>query len=387
MRHHDLLYGEWELPPIVAELFRTKELARLRDISQTTIPNIFLPRGSVSSRAHHGLGVAYLAEIVLRENPSLVPYRETLYASSLLHDAGNPPFCHLTEPFLRAAHDGKDGESFLEEVLSESEAERVLLRHGVSPRDLLGFVTGSLPPLSDILNGSLDIDNLDNIGRYAACTALPIEAYDARGIAASFRFDGSRWKLAAEVFPKARRWQAAREAVYDLVYDTEHIAVTSMLSRAIGLAFRAGELRREFFLMSNSPAVAYLAESPIEGTRILMDRLARFSWYGEVFRSEELNPAPGFRALAESWEGAMRLADTVADRLGVPAHEVSAFAEFGKHKRRIRLPFVCEDGSEFFDESSNEAPLHLRVFVSPDVRAERSVVERIVGELREVRGY
>lgn len=378
MRHHDLLYGEWEFPPIVAELFRTKELARLRDISQTTIPNLFLPRGFVSSRAHHGLGVARLAEIVLRENPSLAPYRETLYAASLLHDAGNPPFCHLTEPFLRAAHDGKDGESFLEEVLAGSEAERVLLRRGVLPRDVLGFVTGSLSPLSDILNGSLDIDNLDNVGRYAACTALPTEAYDARGIAASFRFDGSRWTLSAEVLPEVRRWQSARQAVYDLVYNTDHIIVQAMLSRAIGLAFRAGEIRREFFLMSNAPAVEYLAESPVQGTRILMDRLARFSWYEEVFRIEELNPAPALCELAESWEGAMRLADAVAERLGVPPYEVSVFVEFGKHKRRIRLPFVHEDGSEFFDESSEEAPLHLGIFVSPELRAERSVVEGVV---------
>src|SRR3989338_9730345 len=194
MIYKDVLYGEWELPEFLKKISQTKEMARLRGITQSSIPNTMNPCGAIPSRFHHGLGVAYLATKVSEKNPQISDYAVLLRASALLHDAGNPPFSHLSEPFLMEMT-GMNGESFLAEVLAGGETEKILEEYGLNLEQFVKFVTGEDKPLSDVLNGTMDIDNLDNVARYAYFTGQKGAKYDGVKIASSFRFSGSEWML------------------------------------------------------------------------------------------------------------------------------------------------------------------------------------------------
>ena len=122
MRYYDALYNvEWELPKIVEKIIHTKEMARLRNITQGIMPNNLNVRGPLPSRFQHSMGVCILAKEVLNQNPKLFENGSSnlLTVSALLHDAGNPPFSHLSEPFLKEVT-GHDGESFLIEILDGS---------------------------------------------------------------------------------------------------------------------------------------------------------------------------------------------------------------------------------------------------------------------------
>src|SRR3989338_4475480 len=109
MRYYDAFYGEWELPEIVERIIHTKEMARLRNIVQGTLPNNLNVLGPFPSRFQHSMGVCYLAQEVLKQNSNVLKdFGMLLLVSALLHDGGNPPFSHLSEPFLKEAT-GYDG--------------------------------------------------------------------------------------------------------------------------------------------------------------------------------------------------------------------------------------------------------------------------------------
>ena len=101
MRYYDPLYDiEWTLPPFIEKIVHTKEMARLRNIVQGIMPNNLNVLGPLPSRFQHGMGVCFLAQEVVRNNrDKLGGFDMLLPISALLHDAGNPPFSHLSEPF------------------------------------------------------------------------------------------------------------------------------------------------------------------------------------------------------------------------------------------------------------------------------------------------
>ena len=135
MPYYDPLYGEWNPPPIVEALIHTPLMARLRRITQSVLPNELIPDGPIPSRFQHCMGAAYLATRVVEENPHLPEDIKTLLpVAAVLHDAGNPPFSHLSEPFLQEVWN-RNGETFLASVLHDRvgrEAKRILEGAGIS---------------------------------------------------------------------------------------------------------------------------------------------------------------------------------------------------------------------------------------------------------------
>lgn len=73
----------------------------------------------------------------------------------------------------------------MENILFGSEAEKVLQKYGMRVEEILGLVTGKTKPVAEVLTGSLDIDNLDNVGRFNRIACLGAQDFDAQKIAAS----------------------------------------------------------------------------------------------------------------------------------------------------------------------------------------------------------
>ncbi len=203
MRHEDALYGTWEIPEILHEFIGTPEIQRLHGISQDVLPRGLVP-WKMASRFEHSMGVARLASLVIRENKEQLTQQqqEMLLLAALYHDAGNAALSHLSEPFLKALT-GKDGESFLEERLHESVSASLMQRHQIAIHDVVRMVTGKAAPLSKVLNGSIDVDNLDNVGRYWFTAHSGEVLFLAQLIASSYRLQDNGW--ASVVFAWRRR--------------------------------------------------------------------------------------------------------------------------------------------------------------------------------------
>ncbi|MEK7561024.1 MAG: HD domain-containing protein [Patescibacteria group bacterium] len=347
MRYWDPLYGEWELPEILARLARTREMQRLRGITQSDLPNFLLLRGPMPSRFQHGLGVAYLACLLFAHNRHLVDeYLPLLPAAALLHDAGSPPFSHLGEHFLREVT-GKDGEEFLMDILDGSKTERILRDYDIFIEDVLDLVTGRKQPIAAVLNGSLDIDNLDNIARYHAAVGLGSAPYRPTLIALCFRHLASsdEWFLMDYCYPETKKWQEARAAVYSAIYAPEHLSVSRMVYRALEIAFTEGEIGRDFFFLDDAAGLAYLAERCNRRTAYLIRKAIAWEWYEEIVSIATDSPGPGLQCLASHWTGRRRLADLICAGARIAPQHVCVYAGKGKDRRDVTVRFIDAGGN------------------------------------------
>lgn len=380
MEYRDILYGEWELPEFLARICQTKEMERLRGITQGVLPYGLDPMGTMPSRFEHGLGVARLAMIVLESNKHLAEdYAILLTAAALLHDAGNPPFAHLTEHFLEDATE-YDGETFLAEILCGSRTEQILREYGVAVESVVRLVAGEDSPVSEVLNGSMDIDNLDNIARYAHYTGLCLNPYDATMISAAFRLGENGWHLPLYLRDFVRRWQNARRAVYGMIYSEAHLRAAMMLYRAVELAYCGGALDRNFFKLDDASALNHLANGrSADGSELLVRRAKRWQWHDVVVSFAYENEAPESTVkLASSWRGRQKIANAVAEEFKLPRWAVTAYVGCGRDYRRIETPFRDEDGSLYYDSDGDGKIYRVMVFCAPDFITRRESIREFV---------
>ncbi|MFY9461989.1 MAG: hypothetical protein WAP51_02185 [Candidatus Sungiibacteriota bacterium] len=379
MTYCDPFYGEWELPPAIEKLVHTKEMVRLRNITQSVMPNSLMPCGTIPSRFHHGLGACFLSTILLKANPALKDYEALLPVAALLHDAGNPPFSHLSEYFLKEIT-GKDGESFLEEILDGSETEKVLRELGLSVAQVVSFVTGNAKPVSEALNGSIDVDNLDNVFRYDMAASVGAPLFMPIWIARSFRFENGAWLILDECREETEKWQAARAMVYGAIYGKPHLNVAMMMYRAVELAFLQDELSKEFFFLDDSGAVNYLLTQCNPKTAHLVEKALRWEWFEEVVSVESATPANAIKLLASHRSGRTKLAGLISQTLGIPDEKISVYVGKGKDKRRITIPFVKKDGTTYLDQCDDSPIYRVKVYIAPDMTGKKNEIAEFVQE-------
>ncbi len=366
MWYQDPLYGMCEFPEIVESLLATPQFGRLHEISMDTLPRNVVPYGVVS-RFEHSLGVVRLALDAIENNRRYLPegIQRLLIVSALFHDVGNPPLSHLTEPFLRYTTGGKDGESFLEDVLAGSKAAAIIERYGISPSAVVAMVTGRAEPYSDILHGSMDLDNLDNVNRYHFA-ATGEKLFDARLIASSYRFRKNRWELDMNCLEESRKWQDARRTVYARIYGDPHLGAASMAYRAADLVFQEERsLPSVFFRLNDTEAFEFLETN--DEAKHLIDCIFARRWYKEVRSIETIVPERSILRFADSeWNARGMVAGYLAAEAGIPPWAVCAYIGRGRDARRIHLPFINRRGDTYWDKHKPEPIFRLKVYAHPE---------------------
>lgn len=368
MKYNDQLYGAIEFPDYIGELIESPLLQRLKDISQGVLPQRMVT-WPLASRFEHCVGVCHLMNLALKKSDSK-PYEKLLLVSALLHDAGNPALSHLCEPFLRKLT-GKDGESFLEDTISKLASLHIFDSLGISPEQIVKMVTGNDKPLSVVLNGSMDVDNLDNVGRYWFVRSGGEKLFDAEFLASSFSTllkDGiidSEWLLKGDCIEEAKKWQQARRLVYGKIYGEPDLNGAMMIYRAVYLAQELGEITEEFFHLSDTQAIEYLL-SCNEWSAHLARRTVAHNWYKLIYSVETAEPSPGLLNVAKFDTSRSAVANYICEQLKVPNGMVCAYTGKGKDLRKITLPFIHSDGSVTHDSSDPKPIYRYKVYIDPD---------------------
>jgi len=255
MTVHDPIYGRFTLSKTVRQLLLTPEARRL---SQIRLLNTLTPTLATLGdlrRYSHTLGVSYLAKI--NSQRGFGPEEKAAFAASVvLHDIGTPPFGHLFEYHLREAS-GWNHEDVIHSVLwgfhaPENRAHQIFAGRSLAVQSIIKRTRLSLEliqaiitrkhPLSSLLFGSLDLDNLDNVVRMAWALGLNAPASLAtdlaRGLTASR--DGTLILSQARFGDAVQQWASLRRSVYEiLVFDMETVAAQAALSEAIEIALTA----------------------------------------------------------------------------------------------------------------------------------------------------
>jgi HD superfamily phosphohydrolase len=253
----DPIYGRFEVPDFIAELLSTPEVRRLSNIRLLNALSPSLATLGEIRRYSHTLGVIYLAS----RNSFLGFDSEEVrafFAAVLLHDIGTPPFGHLFEYQLRdrfhwhhedviaSTISGTDKASATGHQIYGGRAIQFLSvchRLKIDEKFLISLVSRR-HPLSKLIFGSLDFDNLDNVIRMAWALGINARSAIATDIAASLSVSHhGDLLLPTRLRPIVEEWLALRRRVYDiLVFDGPTVAAQAVLSKAIASAFDEGVL-------------------------------------------------------------------------------------------------------------------------------------------------
>lgn len=397
IRQKDALYGEIFIPEYLLPLCQTQLAMRARDITMGTVPNQFRTNGALPSRFIHGLGGSHLARYSLfRNNAHLEEeQRRLIMASMVMHDWGNPPFAHLAERLMRQAIN-LDGESYLEVLLNEPIGKDTLttLRDmGVSWQDALAMITGQNKPFSDIVHGDIDLDNLDNVLRYALHTGCldNKDQFIGMGVAASFFWNTKNWVFqdsehepnnALKLF--LRNWKRLRREVYHDISTPPHLVVGTMLFSAIWQAYENGRIKPEHFLLNDSQMLALL----FEASPVMMEKLARWQWFEEVFCFESVTPTERWASIANDTVHRMSLAQNLASRLNTDINNLTVYVGFNRKERKICVPvtglgqeMIADDWMREASESTATNPVSYKIQINLDPTVSdvsRNVLESFV---------
>lgn len=375
--YKDPIYGSFEIPEFIQPLFHTELAVRARDITMGTVVNQFRASGSLPSRFHHGVGALILALLVCVGNKSLTEDEKRLIlVSALMHDWGNSPFAHLIERLMKQAI-GHDGESFLGVLLDHPigyTTKKTLINIGIEPTDVVKMITGQMKPLSDIIHGDMDVDNLDNIYRYAWCAGSLYgpERITPSNIAKCFKWDEG-WSLGGNLNLAhwIKAWKELRRSVYEEIYTAPHLVVATMIFQAAWDAYQLGTLTKNDFYKSDSEMVRLLLDASPD----LMKKIQNWDWFKQVVNITTTEPSDRLKVFSGDFESRISLGIEFARRNKLQTSQVTIYAGPDKMERRINLPVVSHSGTISVEEllshtfqsaDSTTLPVTYRVHVNLD---------------------
>lgn len=380
MQYFDPLYGQLEFGDKELKLFQTEALTRMRDISLSAVPPLATPSGIIASRFEHSVGVAHLARL-LTQRKEFAEQTQNLFLASLLHDAGSPPFSHVSEPFLEEVI-GKDHEEFAFKVFEEKDMVEAIKDYGGDTKLLLRLITGDFKPWSDLINGTIDLDNIDNSLRWGlGWGVFQGKFYEPEELIKAFIFAGGQLALDVNYQAQIQRWELCRRLVYDVVYSDMNLASGTMLFRALELAFKNNELDEEFFRLTESQALYVLEHRCNPRTRKLVHDMRHWCFYQPaVAITRAGSVSETMKALCHSWKERQKIADSVAEALGIPPEAVTVYAGKDKGFKQIHLPFVGGE-KRFKHEPLQKLYWRIRVYLHPSFKDEEGAVREVVSSL------
>jgi len=379
MFYLDPLYGQLEISEKELALFQTKALTRLRDVSLSAVHPLISPFGMVGSRFEHSVGVGFLAK-KLTQKKDFKKMAKNLYLAALLHDIGSPPFSHLTERFQREIT-GKNHEEFVETILKEKNLQKAIKRYGGDVETVSRLVKGKYLPWSDLINGSIDLDNLDNTLRWGlGAGVFKSKFYDPEEIVNIFVFKDKKLALKIEYQANIQTWELARRLAYDLVYSNLNLAPGSMITRALQFAFENNELDGSFFYLTDSQAF-YLLENRFNSLTQKLTKAARF-WQFYFLAADKITeePSPKIKELCSSFGKITVLNDMMAQSLKIPREDICLYAGKDKGFKKIHLPFIGEEIEQYHLPI---IPLkwRVKVFLHPKHRNKEKAARSLLSEI------
>jgi HD superfamily phosphohydrolase len=369
----DQLYGEIEFTKAEQRIINTPQIQRLSDISLSAVPPITLG-GQIPSRLEHSIGVAHLAKIV-GQKPEFSEFSRELFASGIAHDVGSPPFSHLGERFLHKVF-GISHERFAETMIINSDLSNEFEAQGIDIDTVLRMINGQLKPVSDVIAGSIDVDNLDNIQRYSkAMGIIGIPLYSGERLARSYTFNNGVIALEEGSEEELKGWLESRHKVYQFVYGTKNQAMGAMTRRALQFAYEEGELGKEFFFWTDTQAYNYLLQECNPKTRKITEIAANKQPYYAVTDLVITNPSDNLIELCRNSDNRETIADDIAAEFSLPREDVCVYFGKSRNYRNVHLSVI--NGADTTNLNGIKQEWTAQAFVHPDHVSKFSTIDDV----------
>lgn len=353
----DPLYGQLSLDDFLADLISQPEMQRLREVRLSNINSLLLPGGSNISRFEHSVGTALLGERAARVLDLEEADRYRLVCAALLHDVTITPFGHLMEEGFHVAGKSFNHETRLQQIFvnkaelgnmdrqiyrGRSAGFRAVLekssfrKHGITPIEVLSLMQGE-GALGQLIKGSIDLDNIDNVCRMAHHIGIPFRRQLPLDIVDGFMLSDGTLGFELNRVEFLEEWIDLRARLYNaLMTNPIDFSAKAMLIEAVRLA-----------IVGTDTTPSIIDESNWSFTDLdLWNALAGFAPASNLTARLELGDY--FDLLALYWlkgaahsnclgarENSMDLRRQLSDILSLPLSDVLVYWIKDKRKRRI----------------------------------------------------
>ncbi|MGB2640770.1 MAG: HD domain-containing protein [Candidatus Acidiferrum sp.] len=274
---YDALYGPVYFPDYVWKIMFCPELQRLREVRLCNINSLCLTGGANTNRYEHSLGAAYLATKCIESSRLRIDERTArrIVLAALLHDVGSAAFGHSVQYVLDSQ--GYRHESLFEMVSSgaqravkspkqtalfdssngvnDSTGQKYDYRHalvepiyfGLPPRlsslipdDELKTISQMVQgegPYHALINGTVDLDNIDNVFRLAYHMGLVRSGQAPLKLASSITIEKENIVIDDGAIDSLREWYEIRKTLYRyLLLNPDEFSAKCMLQEALEIA-------------------------------------------------------------------------------------------------------------------------------------------------------
>lgn len=254
---YDALYGSIQYPEYLWNTLLCPELQRLREVRLCNINSFCLTGGANVNRYEHSLGAAYLALRCVEAWPYKLDEKtkRRIVLATLLHDVQTTAFGHSVQYVLDTQ--GYEHESLYEMVDSASysvnsrftyQYARIQPIYFGMPKRLATLLNSDdISPICDIVagvepygvlvNGSIDLDNIDNVFRLAYHIGLVHSGKTPLMLAESMWVKNGHLVLRDSSYPLLSEWYETRRLLYRyLLLNPDEFSAKCMLEEALLLA-------------------------------------------------------------------------------------------------------------------------------------------------------
>jgi HD superfamily phosphohydrolase len=246
----DPIHGDIKITGILVDLLKTPEVQRLHNIKQLGFAHLVFP-GAHHTRFEHSLGSSMIASQIADILALNDKEKKLITCAAQLHDIGHGPFSHtlesillerfgvnhvdLTEKLILGNYDILDVKE--QQFISAPKVHEILDKHQVNKKDIVNIVRGKLSKksyLSQLLNSTIDVDQLDYLMRDAYYTGVAYGMIDLQRLLQTIMIHKGNLTMMRKGVNVVENILMARALMYSSVYFHKTVRIPElMLSKAL----------------------------------------------------------------------------------------------------------------------------------------------------------
>lgn len=331
----DPIHGDISVTGYLLELLSTPEVQRLHSIKQLGFAHLVFP-GAHHTRFEHSLGACAIATRVadILELPN--EEKDLLTCAALLHDVGHGPFSHTLESILLERF-GVDHVDLTEKLIlgkytifddteksfiHAATMHQILRHYDANTKEIVRIIKGEPSKksyLSQLLNSTIDVDQLDYLMRDAYYTGVSYGLIDTQRLLQTMMIHRGHLVMMRKGVSVVENILMARALMYSSVYFHKTVRIAElMLLKALEEIPDAEPF--EFFRMTDAEIMTRLRTMGLYQQEIVT-RLKYRDLFKQAYTASFQDLETGDRKILTKLEDAAKRREKereIEEALGIP---------------------------------------------------------------------
>jgi len=241
----DPIHGDIRITGCLLELLETPEVQRLHSIKQLGFAHLVFP-GAHHTRFEHSLGSCAIATQIAEILELPTEEKELIACAALLHDIGHGPFSHTLESILLERF-GVDHVDLTEKLIlgtytifnakeksfiHAKTAHQILEKYSVDEKEIVRIIRGNPSKksyLSQLLNSTIDVDQLDYLMRDAYYTGVSYGMIDVQRLLQTIMIHKGNLTMMRKGVNVVENILMARALMYSSVYFHKTVRIAELM--------------------------------------------------------------------------------------------------------------------------------------------------------------